>query len=120
MYKLARMHLDSVGSNAARFSNLTLDFTDVDHHPLDTIVWLRNGGGKTSLLSLLFSLFLPNRRDFLGARDDRKTLGDYVLSGDTAHILCEWQTPTAPSLPPPSTSGPSVGVRPSTRSTPAS
>jgi hypothetical protein len=96
MYKLARMHLDSVGSNAARFSNLTLDFTDVDHHPLDTIVWLRNGGGKTSLLSLLFSLFLPNRRDFLGARDDRKTLGDYVLSGDTAHILCEWQTPHGP------------------------
>jgi hypothetical protein len=96
MYKLARMHLDSVGSNAARFSNLTLDFTDVEHDPLDTIIWLRNGGGKTSLLSLLFSLFLPNRRDFLGARDDRKTLGDYVLSGDTAHVLCEWDTPHGP------------------------
>jgi hypothetical protein len=96
MYKLSRMHLDSVGSNAARFSGLTLDFTDVEHHPLDTIVWLRNGGGKTSLLSLLFSLFLPNRRDFLGARDDRKALGDYVLSGDTAHVLCEWETPYGP------------------------
>ena len=93
MYKLTRMHLDAVGSNAARFNKLTLDFTDDEYNPLDTIVWLRNGGGKTSLLSLMFSLFLPNRRDFLGARDDRKTLGDYVLSGDTAHVLCEWDTP---------------------------
>lgn len=92
MYRLTRMHLDSVGSNAARFSNLTLDFTDDEHNPLDTIIWLRNGGGKTSLLALLFSLFLPNQRDFLGVRDNR-TLGDYVLSGDTAHVLCEWDTP---------------------------
>ena len=96
MFKLARMHLDSVGSDAARFSNLTLDFTDDEGHPLDTIIWLRNGGGKTSLLSLLFSLFLPYRRDFLGYREDRRTLGDYVLSGDTSHVLCEWDTPAGP------------------------
>ncbi|MBF6555119.1 MAG: hypothetical protein IVW52_02990 [Acidimicrobiales bacterium] len=96
MFKLARMHLDSVGSDAARFSGLTLDFTDDEHNPLDTIIWLRNGGGKTSLLSLLFSLFLPYRRDFLGYREDRRTLGDYVLSGDTSHVLCEWDTPSGP------------------------
>jgi len=92
MYRLTRVHLDSVGSKAARFANLTLDFTDDEHNPLDTIVWLRNGGGKTSLLALIFSLLLPNQRDFLGVRDDR-SLGDYVLSGDTAHVLCEWDTP---------------------------
>ncbi|MGD0985722.1 MAG: hypothetical protein ABSA65_18215 [Acidimicrobiales bacterium] len=96
MFKLARMHLDSVGSDAARFSGLTLDFTDDEHNPLDTIIWLRNGGGKTSLLSLLFSLFLPYRRDFLGYREDRRTLGDYVLSSDTSHVLCEWDTPSGP------------------------
>lgn len=94
MFKLARMHLDSVGSDSARFSALTLDFTDDEHKPLDTIIWLRNGGGKTSVLSLLFSLFLPHRRDFLGHREDRRTLGDYVLSGDTSHVLCEWHTPS--------------------------
>jgi hypothetical protein len=96
MFKLRRMHLDAIGSNSARFNNLTLDFTDAEANPLDTIIWLRNGGGKTSLLALYFSLLLPNRGDFLGARDDKKTLGDYVLSGDTAHILCEWDTPGGP------------------------
>jgi hypothetical protein len=96
MHKLRRMHLDSIGSNAARFRELTLDFTDPEGSALDTIVWLRNGGGKTSLLALYFSLVLPNRTDFLGAQSDKKTLGDYVLSGDTAHFVCEWDTPHGP------------------------
>lgn len=98
MFKLRRMRFDSIGSNSARFVDLTLDFTDAEHETLDTIVWLRNGGGKTSLLALLFSLFLPNQRDFLGAGEDRKTLGDYVLSGDTAHVQCEWDTPSGPLI----------------------
>jgi len=96
MFKLRRMRLDSIGSNSARFVDLTLDFTDTEADALDTIVWLRNGGGKTSLLALFFSLYLPNQRDFLGAGEDRKTLGDYVLTGDTGHVVCEWDTPSGP------------------------
>jgi len=51
-----------------RFSDLMVDLTDRDGLPVDTIVWLRNGAGKTTMLSLLLALILPARSDFLATR----------------------------------------------------
>lgn len=96
MLKLRRLYLDSVGNGSARFSKVMLDFTSPEATPLDTIVWLRNGGGKTSLLALYFSLFLTNKNDFLGARTDGRLLADYVLGGDTSHVVAEWETAYGP------------------------
>jgi hypothetical protein len=96
MLRLRRLLLDSVGTTAARFSKVMLDFTDGAGDPLDSILWSRNGAGKTSVLALFFSLLLPNQRDFLGARPDGRALADYVLTGDTAHVVAEWQTPWGP------------------------
>jgi hypothetical protein len=96
--KLRRIWLDSIGDNSARFSNVLLDFTDPDQNPLDTIVWLRNGGGKTSLLALMFSLVLPNQVDFLGGREQQRSLADYVQTGDTSHVVAEWETPLGPLI----------------------
>lgn len=95
MIRLRRLLLDQIGDQAARFPHVVVDCTDpTSLEPLDTIIWLKNGGGKTSLLALLFSLLNPHARDFLGFTLDERTLGDYIRTGDTSHVAAEWQTPT--------------------------
>lgn len=97
MMKLRRLLLDSIGESSARFSNTVLDFSDPSStRTIDTIIWLRNGGGKTSLLALFFSLLLPRQHDFVGAKTSGRCLADYILTGDTAHVIAEWDTPNGP------------------------
>lgn len=99
MLRLRRLHLDQIGDTSARFTATTFDLRDpADDAALDTIIWLRNGGGKTSLLSLAFSLILPAQREFLGTRrEDGKPTGrclaDYVATRDTSHVVAEWDGP---------------------------
>ena len=91
-HQLSRVRLANVGDRAARFHDVVLDLAApaaTGGDPLDSIVWLRNGGGKSSLLSLFFALVLPLRRDFLGATVKRY-LEDYVSDGDTSHTAAEW------------------------------
>ncbi len=97
MLQLRRVRLRSIGHPNARFAPLDLDLLGDDGRPTHTVLWLRNGGGKSSLLNLLFAVVRPNRREFLGANDDGKDrrLGDYVLDGDTAHVCIEWGRPGA-------------------------
>lgn len=90
MYHLRRLHLDCIGVSDNRFSDLTVELTDLAGDPTDSIVWLRNGAGKTTMLSLLLALVLPDRRDFLATRTKNRTLEDLVLGGDTAHVAAEW------------------------------
>ncbi|MFC9434459.1 hypothetical protein [Nocardia sp. NPDC057030] len=87
------MYLDSIGVAENRFTDLMVDFTDTSGEPTDTIVWLRNGAGKTTMLSLLLALILPSRTDFLATRTKNRTLEDLVLAGDTAHVVAEWVSP---------------------------
>ena len=74
------MRLSSIGHDSARFDDLTLDFTDRQGSPTNSVLWLRNGGGKSSLLSLFFAGVRPGKRDFLGQRADEKVrrIEDYV------------------------------------------
>ena len=92
MLQLRRVRLVSVGHPNARFAPLDLDLTDEEGRPTHTVVWLRNGGGKSSLLNLLFAVVRPHRREFLGGNDDGKDrrLADYVLDGDTGQVCIEW------------------------------
>ncbi|GLZ32422.1 hypothetical protein Lesp02_46100 [Lentzea sp. NBRC 105346] len=103
-YQLSRLRLASVGDLAARFTDLTLDVSasgvDGPAEPVDSILWLRNGGGKSSLLSLFFALLLPLRKDFMGKSVDRY-LEDYIASGDTSHTVAEWVAQSGDSLLPP-------------------
>ncbi|MGW0249875.1 hypothetical protein ACWDYH_24940 [Nocardia goodfellowii] len=87
------MYFDSIGVSENRFTDLLVDFTDMSGEPTDTIVWLRNGAGKTTMLSLLLALILPARPDFLATRTKKRTLEDLVLAGDTAHVVAEWVSP---------------------------
>jgi hypothetical protein len=94
MFRLRRLYFDSIGVADNRFSDLIVDVTDIEGQPTDAIVWLRNGAGKTTMLSLLLALILPDRRDFLATKTKKRTLEDLVLAGDTAHVVAEWVDPT--------------------------
>lgn len=100
MPKLRRMRLVSIGHNSARFSDVTLNFTNRNGRPTNSVVWLRNGGGKTSLLSLFFAGVRPNKREFLGQRADEKirSIDDYVGTRDQSVVVCEWELDAENSL----------------------
>jgi hypothetical protein len=92
-YKLAALRFRSVGERSARFQDLTLTFTapvDGGNAPQDSVIWLRNGGGKSSILSLLYALLLPHAADFMG-RSVKRSLTDYIDGGDTGHVVAVWE-----------------------------
>lgn len=94
MYRLRRMYLDSIGIPTNRFLDVMAEFTDSEGNPGDSIVWLRNGAGKTTMISLLLALIRPARREFLaGQKKNNRALEDLVLSADTAHVVAEWVGP---------------------------
>lgn len=55
-----------------------------------TVLFLENGGGKSVLMRLIFSVMLPGRRQVVGTQHTR-ILEQYVLAGDISHIALEWQ-----------------------------
>lgn len=112
MYELSRVRLHSVGPKPARYQDITLDLSDVGpvvSQPVQealfdedgpqwtprrpspaTVLFLENGGGKTVLIRLIFSVMLPGRRQVVGTTSTRALEG-YVLGGDVAHVALEWQ-----------------------------
>ena len=92
MPKLTRLRFVSIGHPSARMQDLTLNLLDQSGMPSDSTIWLRNGGGKSSILSLFFALPRPNRRDFLGNKADAKQrrLEDYILTNDRSVVAAEW------------------------------
>ncbi|MFF7413355.1 coiled-coil domain-containing protein [Streptomyces lydicus] len=90
MLRLRRIRLENIGHKDARFNGTLLDLTEPGGQISDAIVWLRNGGGKSSLLALFFNLLLPGKADFIGYAKN-KGLIDYVLEGKPAHVVAEWE-----------------------------
>src|SRR5258706_1560155 len=92
MPRLTRLRLVNIGHQNARMEDLTLDFRNQQGGAIDSTIWLRNGGGKSSILNLFFSLLNPNRNQFLGAKADQgeRALEDYVLLNDHAVVIAEW------------------------------
>ena len=98
-YQMTRLRLRSIGHPDSRYRDLTIPLCDPQGTPVDSLLWLANGGGKTSLLSLLFALVLPLRRDFMGADDQERALEEYVQKGDTSHVVIEWVDLDSGGLP---------------------
>lgn len=89
---LRRVYLRHVGPAAARFDPLDLDLSVPAGRAASKVLWsLTNTGGKTTLLRLLTSIVVPNARAQMGGAN----LGDYVLTGDTSHIVAEWESAIA-------------------------
>ena len=62
-----------------------------------TVLFLENGGGKSVLLKLVFSVLLPGRRQVVGTTST-DVLPKFVLGEDVAHIACEWMHTTSGAL----------------------
>ncbi|HEX9992629.1 MAG TPA: hypothetical protein VGB14_06865 [Acidimicrobiales bacterium] len=89
---LRRVYLRNVGPPAARFDPLDLDLSIPTGKAATKVLWsLTNTGGKTTLLRLLTSIVVPNARAQMGGAN----LGDFVQTGDTSHIVAEWESVAA-------------------------
>lgn len=64
MYELSRVRLHAVGPKGARYQDVTLDLRrSPSSQPSGaSVLFLENGGGKTVLVRLIFSVILPGRR----------------------------------------------------------
>lgn len=92
MYELSRVRLHAVGPKGARYQDVTLDLRTGDSGQPSpaTVLFLENGGGKTVLVRLIFSVILPGRRQVVGTTNS-KVLEKFVLASDVAHIAVEWK-----------------------------
>jgi hypothetical protein len=112
MYELSRVRLFSVGPPGARYQDVHLDLRgvglsiravaqQVDLFAADdrervprrpapaSVLFLENGGGKSVLLKLVFSVLLPGRRQVVGTTSTT-VLEKFVLGEDVAHVVLEW------------------------------
>ncbi|MET9433925.1 hypothetical protein [Streptomyces sp. NPDC006551] len=115
MYELSRVRLRTVGPAGARFHDVTLDLSGAGR-PVGaeqealfdssattcrpspaSLVLLENGGGKSVLLKLVFSVVLPGRRHTVGTTNTR-VLEKFVMPKDVSHIVLEWMNPLTGDL----------------------
>ena len=95
MARLAQVHFAGLGTDSARFNPVTLDFRDPQGRASHAVMWLRNGGGKTTMLSFLYSTLRPHSNDWLGRHNGRQTdLWEYVKERQTGFVLLEFEFPT--------------------------
>src|SRR4051794_39925449 len=100
LYELNRVLLQSIGPKGARYETVVLDFRDERADPArGSVLFLENGGGKSVLLKLVFSVVLAGRKLIVGANANTKTLENFVLSGDTGHVVLEWRRVDADGSP---------------------
>lgn len=93
MPRLVAVRFESVGHRDARLGGLTLPLAGYDGRPADSVLWLRNGGGKSSILNLIFSVLRPNQREFLGSEADAgvRELRHYLAPDDTGTVCLAWE-----------------------------
>jgi hypothetical protein len=113
MYELSRIRLYSIGPAGARYADTVLDLRGVGEpvpHPAPAqgdfftdeptgpprrpapagVLFLENGGGKSVLLKLIFSVMLPGHRNTLGGASSG-VLRKFLLAEDCGHVALEWQ-----------------------------
>ena len=102
MPHLIAARFESIGHRDARLDGLLIDFTHRGN-PCDSVMWLRNGGGKSSILNLVFSILRPSQHDFLGtgAEGKLRELRDYLGSEEVGQICLEWRLDAPLSEPAP-------------------
>src|SRR4051794_40195125 len=96
MPQITHLRYCNVGPVGARIEDEILSFADsTTGKAVPTVIWLRNGGGKTVLLSLLLWLFGPGR-----SMPGNNRIEDFVLSSDHSVCVAEWQLDHTVHQPP--------------------
>ncbi|WP_159671980.1 hypothetical protein [Streptomyces mexicanus] len=113
MYELSRVRLYSIGPAGARYADTVLDLRGVgepvpepapaqgeffEEEPAGPprrpapagVLFLENGGGKSVLPKLIFSVMLPGPRNTLGGASSG-VLRKFLLADDCGHVALEWQ-----------------------------
>jgi hypothetical protein len=118
MQRITRIYLGNCGYLMAWYDGTVLDLTDPEtKEPTDTIFNLENGGGKTSLLALIFSCFDTSLDRFLKHLQNKNNHFSQYFSQDglLGSILVEWEMPprTAGDAPYRLVVGQAVSIKPS-------
>lgn len=91
-WRMRRARLEAAGPADARYDDVTLSFVTADGHAApNAIVLLRNGGGKSLLLYLLFKALLPRRSDGTKTAEEQRTARPIVLPDECATVAIEWE-----------------------------
>lgn len=96
MKKIRRIYVTHFGSPTAFYEKAMFDLTDPDtQQAVDTVFNLENGGGKTTLMSFIFSCFEPDERRWIQhlRNADRRFHEYFVNDGRPAVIMIEWDMP---------------------------
>lgn len=96
MQKILRIHLANCGFRTAWYESVTFNLTDPGTDlPTDTIINLENGGGKTTLLGLVFSCFETSQERFLKhIQSKHNSFSQYFThDGVPGFIIVEWLMP---------------------------
>lgn len=96
MQKITRIYLGNYGVQSAWYDGITFSLGDpATGLPTDTIINLENGGGKTTLLSFIFSCFeTPIERFLTHLQNKNHRFSDYFShDGLPGVVLIEWEMP---------------------------
>lgn len=96
MQKISRIYVGGYGVDMAWYDGVTFDLTDpATGEPTDTILNLENGGGKTTLLSFVFSCFDTSVERFLKhiQNKNHRFTQYFARDGQPGIILVEWVMP---------------------------
>lgn len=95
MSKLLRCYVANYGLNDSWYDGVLLDFRNNDK-AVHSIINLDNGGGKTTLLSFLFSVIDPRKDYFLKSRQNANhKVSDYFSkNGVPGTCILEWSAPS--------------------------
>lgn len=94
MPQLIRLRFINLGHENARTTDLIVPLHDKTGYAADSVIWARNGGGKSMLLSLFLALINPHQKRFLGSITSQgiRRFEDYVPKGSRAILIAEWQS----------------------------
>ncbi|ABQ25219.1 coiled-coil domain-containing protein [Geotalea uraniireducens] len=95
MPNLLSVRFSKVGYSDARIDGLGYSLAR-DGEAKNSLVLTGNGGGKTTQVHLLFSLFLPQRRELMSYQDNTGRRFEYYFEeNEIAFIASEWSIPNS-------------------------